>query len=181
MRFGVLIGILLLGIGFTVPLWAQPAEIERGPVTRREVRRWLNITQDNPVLSDEANQDLIVEIQKRGVNFVLSAEEEWAFQLLEASDELIIAIREAVPAEQRAAILAATERAKLYNTFSNNYRQSDLISRRTALEAGKEFVQRYRSDPAVKDAVSFINRYIPQLQRSVQMMERAPRTRRGNN
>ncbi len=181
MRFGVFIGILLLGIGFLVPLRAQPVEAVSTPVTRREVRRWLNITQDNPVLSEEANHDLIAEIQKRGVNFVLAPEEEWAFQLLEASDELILAIRNAIPADQRAAFLLAADRTKLYNTFSVNYRRPDLASRRTALEAGQEFLERYRNDAAVKDAVSFLTRYIPQLTRSVQMMERTTRLRRGKN
>ncbi|MGE3465449.1 MAG: hypothetical protein AB7J13_00835 [Pyrinomonadaceae bacterium] len=181
MRFRVLIGILLLNLGFAVPFWAQPDQ-GTAPVTRREVRRWLNVTQDDPVLSQEANEELIAAIRTRGVNFVLTPEEEWAFQLLEASDELIEAIRDAVPADQREAMIRATQQRRLYDAFASNYRLTDINSRRTALDAGKEFVQRYRGDPELKDVVSFINRYLPQLQRSVQMMERTQnRTRRGKN
>ncbi|MFZ1699483.1 MAG: hypothetical protein WBO10_10505 [Pyrinomonadaceae bacterium] len=181
MRLRILIGIIILNLGLVLPTAAQPDDGVRGPVTRREVRRWLNFTQDDPVLSQEANETLIDEIHHRGVSFVLTPEEEWAFQLLEASTDLIEAIREAVPAEQREAMIKATQQRRLYDAFATNYRLNDLNSRRTALDAGKEFVKLFRNDPSVKDAVSFINRYIPNLQRSVDMMDRATRGRRGKN
>jgi hypothetical protein len=78
-------------------------------------------------------------------------------------------------------MLKATEQKRLYEAFTYNYRQRDLISRRTALDAGKEFIARYKDEPMWKEVVTFINRQIPQLERSVQRLERNPRVRRRTN
>lgn len=147
------------------------------PLTRREVRRWLTLTQDNAELSAEANRQLIAEIERRGVDFALSKEEEWAFTLLEASVELLEAIRDALPEAQRTAILEVREKRDLYTTFISNFSRTDLQSRRTAFEAGQEFVKRFASDPTVRDQRNFINRMLPQLDRSIKMLERGGRVR----
>lgn len=147
------------------------------PLTRREVRRWLTITQDCAELSAEANRQLIAEIERRGVDFALSKEEEWAFTLLEASEELLEAIREALPEAQRTAILDVREKRDLYTAFISNFSRTDLQSRRTAFEAGQEFVNRFSSDPTVRDQRNFINRMLPQLDRSIKMLERGGRIR----
>lgn len=180
MRFGVLFSIILLSICFAMPALSQDDPTQRGPVTRREVRRWLTITQNNQELSDEANRELIAEIGKRGVNFALSPEEEWAFQLLEASDELILAIRSGMPTEQREATLKLNAQRKLYTAFATNRLTNNLDSQRSALEAGREFVQRFGSDPSVIEIVRLINRSLPQIERSVRLLEQASRVRRKN-
>ncbi len=174
--------IILILFSIAPSAYAQttaPSGDER-PLTRREVRRWLTVTQDNAELSAQANQDLIAEISRRGVDFALTPEQEWSFQLLEASDELIQAIRDGLPADQRQAILDAADKRNLYNSFLNNYARADLTSRKTAYEAGQEFVRRYRSDSTVRDQITFINRLLPQIDRAIRILERNTRGRRRN-
>lgn len=142
------------------------------PVSRREVRRWLTMTQDYAELSADANRELIAAVGCRGVDFVLSREEEWSFTLLEASTELLEAIRLAVPEDQRRAILDQRDKTSLFSTFSTNYTRPDLQSRRAAYDAGREFVQRFAADPSVSQQVNLINRNLLQLSRSIQMLER---------
>lgn len=151
--------------------------IQERPLTRREVRRWLTVTQHDAELSAQANQELIELIQRRGVEFALSREEEWAFKLLEATDELLEAIRDGMPDGQRRAILDVSVKKDLYTTFTSNFSRSDLFSRKTAYEAGKEFVERFRNDPSVKDQVNFITRLLPQLERTIKALEQRGRIR----
>lgn len=154
------------------------------PVSRREVKRWLTYTQDDAELSAQANLDLISEIKKRGVDFAFSSEEEWAFKLLEASEDLLVAIREGMPEPARRAILEVKEKRELYTAFISTFSRVDLQSRKTAFDAGQQFVKRFASDPTVKEQVNFINRALPQLDRSIKMLERGnsfrPAFRRNN-
>ena len=174
MRFGNQIGIFLLVAALVVGASAQGRSVSESPVTRGEVRQWLTATEDDPEQSEQANRELIEEIERRGVNFVLSHEEEWAFGLLEATDELLVAIRDAVPAAQREALLRAAAQQRLYAAFMSNYTRTDLLSRRTALDAGKESIARFQNDPAVKTNFTFISRQLPNLERIVLMLERRP-------
>lgn len=176
----ILLSTLLTLLSFPVLAQMQDNTAQRGPVSRREVRRWLTVTQEDAVLSAQANQDLIAEIKRRGVNFALSEEEEWAFSLLEASDELLVAIREAIPADQREALLLSSRQKRLYTIFMAGYNQNDLNSRRAALDAGKEYVAQFGKDPALRQNVTFITRMLPQLERTVRMMQRAPVVTRRN-
>lgn len=177
MRFLILISLaffMLASPAFSQTVSTDPQE---RPVSRREVRRWLTLTQDNVELSAEANRDLIAEIERRGVDFILSAEEEWSFTLLEASPQLLETIRLAVPAEFRRQILDQRAKHDLFNAFITNYRLGDIQSRRSALDAGREFVRRFAADPSVRQQVDLINRNLLQLTNSILMMERGVRIR----
>ncbi len=176
----LIIAVALLTVSPAVFSQTTGTEKPRDPVTRNEVRRWLAYTQDNVELSAEANRDLIAEIERRGVNFALSHEEEWSFTLLEASDELLEAIRNALPESERQAILDARAKRDLYNAFTSNLRLPDLQSRRAAYAAGQEFVRRFASDPTVRDQINNINRNLPFLDRSIKMLERTGPRIRGN-
>lgn len=147
MRPFVLFILILVGPALSVAAQAAGPTPER-PLTRREVRRWLTITQHDPELSAQANRDMIAEIERRGVEFALSEQEEWSFKLLEASDELLEAIRDAIPPEQRRSMLA-----------------------------GQEFVERFGADPAARDQVNIVKRQLPQLERIIRALERTTRIR----
>lgn len=179
MPLRILIILILLSLVPVAYSQTVPLENDR-PLTRREVRRWLTITQDDPEMSAQANLDIIAAIEQRGVDFALTPEQEWSFQLLEASDELIQAIRNGLPADQRQAILDAADKRNLYNSFLGNYARADLASRKTAYEAGQEFVRRYRADSSVRDQINFINRLLPQIDRAIRILERNTRGRRRN-
>jgi hypothetical protein len=178
MRLRFLIGSLLLtllSLGYALGQPAGSDEVK--PVRIQEVRRALRVTPQTPEQIEKTNQELILAIKARGVNFALSEAEEWALGLEEASDELIQTIREALTSEERERLLKVREQEGLYYTFVNNYAQADVNSKLAAIEAGKEFVRRFRNDPNVAEIVAYLQRAVPALERSVRFTQRPGRPR----
>lgn len=183
MRLRFLIGSLLFGLASAMPAGAQgPGHDEPKPVSIPEIRRALRYTPETPEEIEKTNRELIEAVKARGIDFALSAEEEWALGLQEASDELIETIREALSPEERERLLKIREQEGLYNTFVNNYARNDLTSRRIAIDAGREFVRRYRTEPNVAEIVAFMQRTVPVLERSIRTFIRpVPTGRRRTN
>jgi hypothetical protein len=171
MQFRFLVCLVLLSSAFAVPLAAQETEERpQRPVTKREIRVSLALSPETEEGIEDTNKELISKIKERGVDFALSREEEWSLQLQDASEELIRAIRDALPAEAREQLLKKTEQNELYSAFSRNYTRTDPNSRLIAVAAGKEFLRRYRNDTDVSDKVAFLQRTIPGLERSIPRM-----------
>ena len=148
---------------------AQTADT--GPVTKSEVLSALEAARESGDLLGKANTDLVAAIAKRGVDFVLTAEEEWQLSMRDASVELLNAIRDAVDPKEREARINADRQQRLYNEFAANYNSNDLTSRRAALNAAREFVSLYTNDGNVAEIVTFMQRNLPRLEQSVNMME----------
>lgn len=145
--------------------------VDSGPVTRSEVLSALEAARESADLLRKANLDLVGAIAKRGVDFVLTPEEEWQLGMRDASDELLKAIRDAVDPKEREARINADRQQRLYNEFAANYNSNDLTSRRAALNAAREFVSLYAGDVNVGEIVTFMQRNLPRLEQSVNMME----------
>lgn len=182
MLFKILIGCLLLSIGLLMPISAQELTPNaNGPVTSDEVSTILSRSPQTPEAIEKTNRELIAAIESRSVDFALTKEQEWSLKLLEASDELIEAIRTALTPEEREWKLKIAEQERLYYAFANNYKINQIESRREALEAGKEFIRRFSDDEWVGDIVIYMKRAIPQLERSIRFLERSVRTRGRKN
>ncbi len=179
MRRRFLIGSLLLSLLAATHIFAQ--KDDENPVTIQQIRWALNHTPEVPEQIQKTNQELIEAVRRRGVNFVLSAEEEWALSLRNASDELVETIRTATPAEERGRLLMIREQKGLYDTFVNNYSRNDVSSKRIAVDAGKEFVRRYSNDANVAEIVAFLKRAVPALERMLRYLDRQPRGRPRTN
>lgn len=107
---------------------------------------------------DQINKSLIKEIQERGVDFTLmSEEEEKSFKKLGASDLLIKAIRENFSK-------TIQERINLYKKFTDNY-NGTLDQKKIALEAAKEFVEKYADDADSKDIIEYFRSNIPAMEK----------------
>ena len=143
-----------------------------GPVTLAELRSVLSRAEESDELIGPTNRALIDAIEERGVDFVLTPEEEWALQLREASDELIEAIRAAVNPVEREYRLKVAKQEGLYLAFAQNFSRSDLTSKSTALNAGREFIAEYSDDPNVAQIITFMRRQLPSLERTVEALER---------
>ena len=143
-----------------------------GPVTLAELRLILSRAEKSPELIAPTNRELVAAVEERGVDFVLTPEEEWALQLREASDELIEALRSAVDPVEREYRLKVNRQQSLYLAFAQNFSSNDLTAKSTALNAGREFVTQYADDPNVAQIVTFMRRQMPFLERSVQALER---------
>lgn len=107
---------------------------------------------------DQINKSLIKEIQERGVDFTLSSEEEEkSFKKLGASDLLIKAIRENFSK-------TVQERISLYKKFTDNY-NGTLEQKKIALDAAKEFIEKYSDDGDSKDIIKYFRSNIPAMEK----------------
>ncbi|MGE3170965.1 MAG: hypothetical protein AB7G18_18920 [Pyrinomonadaceae bacterium] len=177
MGFRILLFAGLVSIIFAVRASSQPADDGVRPMSKADIRRAFRPAFDSEEEIRRTNQTLIQAVRSRGVDFVLSREEEWSLRLRDASDELIAAIRDAVPENEREARLRQREQESLYNTFATTFSQNDLNSKRTALSAANRFVEAYGDDPSLSEIVRFMKRSMPGLERSIRILERPVRSR----
>lgn len=159
--------LLLAAVGVTAQAQPDP----ESPVTLSEIRSILTRAERTAGLVERTNKELIAAIERRGVDFVLTPEEEWVLRLREASDELIAAIRNAIDPAEREFRLNVRRQQDLYNAFATNYNRSDLAGRQTALNAAREFVGTYADDPNVAEIVTFMKRNLPRLEQSVAILQ----------
>ena len=181
MRLRFSVGSLLFSFSVAVCTTVGQIPDDPRPVRIQEIRRALRVTTQTPEQIEKTNRELIEAVRTRGVNFALSKEQEWALGLEEASEELLKAIREAVPEQERQRLIKAREQEGLYYAFANNYSQSDINSRLVAIAAGREFVRRFRDDPNVAEIVAYLQRAVPALERSIRLIQRPVRTRPRSN
>lgn len=158
--------VILLAAG---TMFAQ-APTDSKPVTKSDIFAALEAAKDSTELLIKTNVDLVAAINDRGVDFVLTPEEEWQLEMRDASDDLLMAIREAVDPKEREARISANRQERLYTEFATNYNANDLAGRQTAVRAAREFVGLYANDPNVAEIVIFMQRNLPRLEQSVTMM-----------
>ncbi len=161
-----LLTIILLVAG---AVFAQSAETK--PVAKSDVFTALEAAREGTEeLIAKTNAELVAAISKRGVDFVLTPEEEWQLGMRNASEDLLATIRQAVDPQEREARIAANNQQRLYAEFAAGYNSNDLASRRAALTAAREFVSLYSSDSNVAEIVTFMQRNLPRLEQGVTMM-----------
>ena len=171
MLYRVQLQLFLLVLLVSGQIFAQ-SPTDQKPVSKSDVFMALEAAKERSQdLIMKANEDLIAAIGQRGVDFVLTPEEEWQLEMRDASDELLAAIRDAVDPQEREARINADRQQRLYIQFASNYNGSDLASRSAALTAAREFVALYGTDSNVAEIVTFMQRNLPRLQQSVSMLE----------
>jgi len=161
---------LLLVIVFAAGAIFAQTPTDTKPVTKSDIFVALETAKSSDELLRKTNVDLVAAINQRGVDFVLTPEEEWQLGMRDASDELLGAIREAVDPKEREARINANQQERLYTEFATNYNANDLAGRQTAVRAAREFVGLYANDPNVVEIVTFMQRNLPRLEQSVTMM-----------
>lgn len=159
--------LFLLTLCFAAAVIAQ-----QGPVTKSEIFSALENAKSSDELLQQTNEKLIEEIEERGLDFLLTPEEEWQLEMRDASEELIGVIRGAIDPAERAFRLKVRKQQRLYLSFATNFNSRDLEGRQAALDAAREFISLYENDPHVAEIVTFMQRNVPRMQRTVSMMER---------
>jgi hypothetical protein len=142
-----------------------------GPVSKSEVFAALEASTESEELLKKANNDLIAAIAKRGVDFVLTPEEEWQLSMRDASEELLDAIRNAIDPAEREQRIKIDQQQRLYTTFATNFNSNEYAGKSAALSAAREFVGLYADDANVKEIVTFMQRNLPRLEQSVNMLQ----------
>ncbi len=109
----------------------------------------------------EINEQLIKDVRKRGIEVILTSEEEKSLKKAGASKLLIKLIRESSRKRE--------EQLILYKKHTDNY-DGTIEQKKIALEAAKEFVKRY-SDVAefkdIKDIIKYFKANIPGLEKQI--------------
>lgn len=109
--------------------------------------------------TEEINEQLVTDIRKRGVSFILTSEDEDALKKAGGSDLLIKSIRENLPKRLE-------ERIILYRKYVNNY-DGTIEQKKIAVEAAKEFVKKFSDDKDVKDVIDYFKAAIPDLEKII--------------
>lgn len=120
--------------------------------------------------TQEINEQLISDIQKRGVNFILDSDDEESLKKAGANDSLIRTIKKNLPKEIKEKLVSVKEKESLYKKFTDNY-AGTLEQKKIALEAAKEFVKRYSNDEDIKVLIDYFVKAIPQLEKIIDCCE----------
>lgn len=156
--------------------------------------------------NEEINSKLIKEIQERKVDFILTSEDEKSLKEARATDSLIATVRENSPKnvkgellrkeelrlwkelkqneelKQKLANLPEKERfwleaQLLYHKFLDNRRGPEIEKYKIAIEAGKEFIERYSDEKKVKEeyreafkkdfkeVIEYVQKQLPRIQK----------------
>lgn len=158
---------IFLCIGFFVFLFNQriQGQEKHNFLNFNDILTRLTFTSRVSTSTEKINEQLIKNVQKRKVNFILSSKDQNSLKKAGASDSLIKAIRENLPNELKENLTLITEQQALYKEFTGNYNGS-IEQKKIALVAAKEFVKKY-SDVVEKDIIDYLVAVIPQLEAMV--------------
>ena len=119
----------------------------------------------------EISARLIEAVKTRGIYFILTDSERKELIEAGATRALVAAIDNALTASQKQKIVAEqkeiAEIDKLYQIISNNFRSDEFQKLSLAIEAGKEFIERYGSDERVKEIVIWLKENLPKWERRI--------------
>lgn len=138
-RFVIFAFCISLPINF---LGQQVSVQQNQPLNFWDIRKTLVFRSQQRESDAEINERLVRIVRQRKVNFLLSDDEEKSLKKAGDSDLLIETIRESLPKNLEELLV-------LYNKYVENYK-GDLKQQKTAIEAAKEFVEKYKADKESK-------------------------------
>ena len=160
---------LLLCLGTLVVSAQEKAKVDEKPMDYQAIRMKLVFRSRIRESDAEISKKIAVEIRKRTVRFIIVPEEEKALRKIGANDELIDAIKNGLPEEDREHIRRLDEMSRLYLKFTDNYYKKTIPEIRIAIEAGKEFIRLYGDDPEFKEQVDYLRSTIPKLEKMIKI------------
>ena len=134
----------------------QAQSQEKKSVNLNDIALKLTFTSRISKSTEEINKELIADVRKRGVNFILEAEDEKLLQSKGANDFLIKAIRESLPKGQREKII-------LYKKYVDNYKGT-FEQKKIALKTAKEYLEKYKDCAEDKHIIEYFKKSIPMLE-----------------
>ena len=128
-----------------------------------EILTKLNSASNNEKSLGEINAQLIKDIQKRKVDFILTSEDKKSLKKAGGSKLLIKSLSENVFKKEQDLI---NQRQSLYKKFTDNYASKNPDQLKIAIEAGKEFVKRYTGE-VDQLIIDYLVKTIPILEKSL--------------
>jgi hypothetical protein len=121
---------------------------------------------------EQINDELIKEIRKRKVNFVLKVEDEKEIKKAGGNELLIKTIRENLQegfkeknsqAKEKPISKEVKENQDLYEKYTSNYRGT-IEQKKIAVKAGKEYIEKYGNDERYKSQIEYLKKAVPRLE-----------------
>jgi len=149
------------------------------PLELQEILSKLTFTSRINHSFEELNEQLVVAVRNRGVNFIVSDENRQAIRKAGGNDALIKAIDIAPKPKMKAEISPGIspeesrrldEENRLYQIVLKNFRSRDPETLQKAIDAAKEFLRRFGDDPRAKPQVDWMRPKIPIWENLVQRM-----------
>ena len=153
-RFAVYISLLIFFTGL------QIQGQQDKPISFNDIQKTLVFRSRISKTTDELNEQLISEIRKRKVNFILSSEQEKSLKKAGGSDLLIKTIHEVLPEKLKVKFL-------LYQKYLDNYDREAFEKKKIALEAAKEYVKKYSDDKEDKEIIDYFREVITILEKLI--------------
>lgn len=132
---------------------------EERPLNLNDIQKVLVFRSRISVTTAELNYQLISEIRKRKVNFILTLDDEKSLKKAGGGDLLIKTIQENLPEKLREKII-------LYQKYVDNY-AGTLKQKKIALEAAREYVKKYSDSKDDKEIIDYFNAAIPVLEQHI--------------
>lgn len=161
-RYKLKIICVIVGILFCLAFQKQIQAQEKKPLNLNDIAVKLTFTSRIGKSNEKINEELIADVGKRKVNFILKSEDENLLRKAGAGDSLIKAIHENVPNEVR----ELEEQTALYKKYVENYKGT-IEQKKKAIEAAKEFIEKYAEDVDAEIVIKYLKKAIPLLEKSV--------------
>lgn len=131
----------------------------------------LNSTSRNKKKNEKINDSLIKEIQERKVNFILTKQNEEFLRKKGSNDSLIKTIQENVSESVLESEKYFEKMEALYQKFQNNRKGPAIENYKIALEAAKEYLEKYEIVHPGDDVSRYIKYQIPKLEEKIKNLQ----------
>lgn len=132
---------------------------EKKPLNLNDIAVKLTFTSRISKSTKQINKELTADVRKRKVNFILEPDDENLLRKAGANNSLIKAIYESAPKE----VKKLEEQTVLYRKHVDNYK-GKVEQKKTALDAAKEFVEKYKDCVDAKLIIEYFKQSIPILE-----------------
>jgi len=151
---------------FVFLIGQQQVQAQQGkPLNLNDIQKTFISTSHISKTIEELNEQLITDIRKRKVNFILTSEDEDSLKKAGGSDLLIKEIRENLPERTKEKII-------LYQEYLNNYDKKTVPEIKIAVKAAKEYVKKFSDDKDDKEIIDYFKAAIPNLEKNIADLEK---------
>ena len=145
----------------------------RRPLRHFEILQSLQSSVGNNKAAESTSGYLIDEVRTRGVDFALYEALAKEIKKFGGSDDLLAVIDASIPSERKPRL---REVARLDKIIRDNYYRNSTL--RMAIDAGKEFLEKYPDEPGYCEMIEWIRSQMPNWKRRIEHWERSHWSRR---
>lgn len=137
------------------------------PFNLQEIRTRLIFRSSVKETDKQANENLISELNKRGIGFMVLPDDEKLLRKAGANDRLIKVIKDlSEKIEPR-----LKEKNLLYQVFLDNYSKTSSEQKMVAIDAANEFIKKFGNDEDCAEIVRYLKVWIPRTEKNLREIQ----------